>query len=152
VIDITHAHIEDVPAIAALLEEVERFYGCTTFEPLQQRTEQIRALLFQPSPIAFVLLARDQTETVGLATYSFLWPAAGITPSLYLKELYVTDSHRDRGIGRQLMEKLREIGSAKGCSRLEWTTDHDNEAAQKFYESMGFKFNSSKVFYRVQLH
>jgi GNAT superfamily N-acetyltransferase len=149
VIDVSLAQLEDLPAITALLEEVDRFYGVTEFEPQQQRAEQIRALLFRPVPVAFVLLARDHTEPMGLAAYSFLWPAAGITASLFLKELYISDAHRGRGVGRLLMERLQDIAAKEGCSRLEWTTDRDNEAAQAFYKAIGFEADASKVIYRA---
>ena len=35
----------------------------------------------------------------GMASYSFLWPAAGLTRSLYLKELYVAQDWQRQGIG-----------------------------------------------------
>jgi GNAT superfamily N-acetyltransferase len=151
VIDVSLAQAEDVSATAAMLEEIDRFYGVTEFEPVEQRIEQIRSLLWRPAPVAFVLLARDADTVVGLAAYSFLWPAAGITASLYLKELYVSQSHRGRGVGRLLMARLQDIATAEGCSRLEWTTDRDNDAAQAFYKAAGFEVDASKVFYRVTL-
>src|SRR6266581_9292618 len=49
----------------------------------------------------------------GFAAYSFLWPAIGLTRSLYLKELYV-DVHgdgRDRSAaGRALVDAIRQNG------------------------------------------
>lgn len=150
-IEISPAQVEDAATIATLLEEVERFYGSTEFEPLKDRINQIQALLFRPDPVAFVLVARDEDHAVGLAAYSFLWPAAGITPSLYLKELYVTAPYRRNGVGRLFMERLQEVATEEGCSRLEWTTDRDNESAQAFYKAMNVDVSSSKMFYRVSL-
>jgi GNAT superfamily N-acetyltransferase len=49
-----------------------------------------------------------------MASYSFLWPAAGVTRSLYLKELYVAQDWQRQGIGKLLMDSLqtREVGRA----------------------------------------
>ena len=73
------------------------------------------------------------------------------TQSLYLKELYVAASHRRRGIGRLLMDRLRQIASTSGCSRIEWTTDDDNPNAQRkrFYERLGFLPHAGKTHFRM---
>jgi GNAT superfamily N-acetyltransferase len=58
------------------------------------------------SPPAHSLLAWDNGELVGFASYSFLWPAVGLTRSLYLKELYVAEAARRKGVGKLLMRRL----------------------------------------------
>lgn len=47
------------------------------------------------------------------------------------------------------MDGLYEIAAARGCSRVEWTTDTGNPAAQAFYEALGVKPKASKIFYRA---
>ena len=147
---ITKATKDDVPAIAELLEEMDRFYGVTEFEPLDARMAQIRAIVFTDPPAAHLLLAHDDDRAAGLATYSFLWPAVGLTRSLYLKELYVADAYRRRGVGRLLMDRVRGIADETGCSRVEWTTDRDNEGARRFYKGLGYAIHPGKVFYRLE--
>ncbi|WP_460793079.1 GNAT family N-acetyltransferase [Micromonospora sonneratiae] len=73
----------------------------------------------------YATLARDNETAAGLASYTFLWPAVGLTRSLYLKEPYVSKTHRRRGIGTLLMSILATIAAENRCSRLEWTTDTD---------------------------
>ncbi len=85
----------------------------------------------------------------GLAAYSFLWPAVGATRSLYLKELYVPGAYRRRGVGTLLMHAVFETAAALRCSRVEWTTDTGNTAAEAFYAGLGLPVYPSKVFYRV---
>ena len=54
-----------------------------------------------------MLLARDEDGVLaGFASYSFLWPAVGLTASLYLKELYVAASRQRHGVGTLLMQGL----------------------------------------------
>lgn len=139
-----------VDAVAALLEELDKFYGETEVEPLDVRIRQINEALFGDPPLAYALLAWDAGALVGLATYSFLWPAAGLTRSLYLKELYVAEAARGRGVGRLLMDHLVRVAIANSCSRIEWTTDRDNAQAQRFYDSMGVAQNGNKIFYRLE--
>lgn len=140
---------EDLKAIADLLEETDRFYGGTGFEPVEKRIAQISAMLFREHPAAYLLLAKEDERAVGYASYSFLWPAADLTQSLYLKELYVSEADRRSGVGKLLMDKLIEIAKETGCSRVEWTTDRDNPLAVGFYERHGYAVNEGKVVYRM---
>jgi ribosomal protein S18 acetylase RimI-like enzyme len=143
------ASAKDVPSIIALLEEIDRFYGAEDFPPYSVRYQQVVNLLFGVAPVAHVILARDANKAVGLASYSFLWPAEGVTASLYMKELYVLQGHRRAGIGAQLVRRLCAIARDSGCSRVEWTTDRENLGAQFLYERLGVQVSESKLMYRV---
>ncbi|MGH8603791.1 MAG: GNAT family N-acetyltransferase [Gammaproteobacteria bacterium] len=145
------AERKHVKPLAVLLEEMDRHYGDTELEPFDKRLTQIADALFGPVPAAFVLLAWDEDQFVGLASYSFLWPAAGVTRSLYIKELYVTQARRREGIGKRLMKGLLGVAAKHGCSRVEWTADQESDDAQRFYEAMGMRVNAGKLFYRVEL-
>lgn len=146
---IEQAYEEDIDTIAGLLGEIEQYYGGanTPGDP-----GEIRDALFGDRPAATCLLARNPDgSVVGFASYSFLWPAAGSTRSLYLKELYVRDSARSQGVGQLFMAELKRIAEAAGCSRMEWTGDRDNPVALRFYEKMGVPQNNGKIFYRLPL-
>lgn len=145
-----HADISDLPVVADLLYEVERFYETVDFPPREQWEEQIASLLFSNAPAARVLLALQSEEPQGFASYSFLWPAVGVSKSLFLKELYVRENHRRQGVGVRLMSRLCSIAVESGSSWLEWTTDADNSDAQKFYDRLGVRRASAKVMYRVE--
>jgi GNAT superfamily N-acetyltransferase len=147
-IQLTDAVPADAPAIASLLAELDAFYGGTPEGVPDERSEQVRRVLSGDPPVARVLLAWDGPALAGLASWSLLWPAAGLTTSLYLKELYVAQAHRRAGTGRLLMEGIHQIASERGCSRVEWTTDTGNTRAQHFYESLGATPLSTKIFYR----
>jgi GNAT superfamily N-acetyltransferase len=113
------------------------------------RARQVRAALFADPPLARALLAWDGQTLAGSASCAFLRPAAGLTASLYLKELCVAEAHRRGGIRKLLMDGLHRIAADRGCSRVEWTTDTSNPGVQAFYESLGVKPLPSKIFYRV---
>ena len=144
------AEPQHLDVLAVLLEEMDRHYGSTEFEPPEQRARQIREALFGEVPAAFVLLAWDADQLVGLASYSFLWPAAGVTRSMFLKELYVARARQRQGIGTLLMDALFEVARKHGCSRVEWTTDRESTGAQRFYADLGVAVDTSKLFYRVK--
>lgn len=147
---VTAAAPRDVDAIADLIDELDRFYGANEIEAQVVRLSQIKAALFSSPPVAYGLLAWNGKSLVGLAAYSFLWPAEGVTSSLFLKELYVAQSHRRQGVGKLLMQRLCQLAADNQCSRVEWMTDEGNAEAQCFYEELGAPRYPAKVFYRLE--
>ena len=144
----------DVRGLAELIEEIERFYGTADadIQPFDEREAQVEEALFGSPPLASALLVEDGTGgVVGLAAYSFLWPSAGSTHSLFLKELYIRDTLRRQGVGARLMAELRAIATARpGCSRVEWMTDRVNPDARAFYRALGFDEFEGKIVYRME--
>ncbi|GAA2656823.1 cyclophane-containing RiPP N-acetyltransferase HaaN [Streptomyces vastus] len=150
-VTIRPAEKRDVQVVAELIEEIERYYGATEFQPIDERISQVEEALFGSPPLASALLVEDEAgNIVGLAAYSFLWPAAGSSHSLFLKELYVRDTLRRQGIGARLMDELRAVAAKRpGCSRVEWMADRENPGAPAFYRSLGFSECDGKIVYRV---
>jgi ribosomal protein S18 acetylase RimI-like enzyme len=149
-ITVSPAGPADVEAMAALLEEMDRFCGPPGVEPVDPRVAQITDALFTKPVAAYALLAWDGAQLVGFAAYSFLWPAVGLARSLYLKDLYVAEECQRRGVGTRLMRALFEVAVQHGCSRVEWTTDTSNQGGQEFYQGLGVPPLPSKIFYRVE--
>jgi GNAT superfamily N-acetyltransferase len=149
VIKVAAAVPGDETAIAALCAELDEFYGDLPEGLPGDRAAQVRDVLFGTPPLAYALAAWDGDAPAGFAAYSFLWPASGLTASLYLKELYVAEAYRRTGTGKLLMKGLYEVARQRGLSRVEWTTDASNQGAQAFYEALGAKPLRSKIFYRA---
>jgi GNAT superfamily N-acetyltransferase len=149
-VEIRPAEQRDVESLAVPMEDLDRFYEATDVEPPDQRVRQIAKNLFEEPLAAYVFLAWENEQLVGMAAYSFLWPAAGVTRSLYLKELYVTEEFRRQGIGTLLMQRLCQVALEHECSRVEWTADQDNSLAEAFYEQLGMPKNQEKICYRLE--
>lgn len=111
----------DVNDIVTLAAEMDTFYEDVRPDPPRQRAAEIRTALFVGPPVAYALLARDDAGILaGFGAYSFLWPAAGLSTSIYLKELYVASAHRRAGVGTALMNGLYCIAVERGCSRMDY--------------------------------
>lgn len=134
-----------------LFEEMGEFYGAAAGGSLEQRVRQVRRVLFDDERGMSALLAWDGGQLAGAAVYTFLWPARGLSRSLYLKELYIGAAHRRKGVGKLLMDGLHEIAAGHECSLMEWTTDDTNVAAQRFYAGLGVPVRTSKLFYRAEV-
>ena len=69
----------DIPAIADLLSEMDTCYGDIYNESDTNLRPQVEAALFGPVPADRALLATVDGRLADLATYSFPWPAVGLT-------------------------------------------------------------------------
>ena len=80
-------------------------------------------------------IARDASgRAVGIVhwlTHPATWSRV---PYVYLEDLYVLPSARGRGVGKALMEWLRNAMRAEGWARLYWMTREDNDRARKLYD------------------
>jgi ribosomal protein S18 acetylase RimI-like enzyme len=146
---IRSAEPNDLDALVALADEMNAFYGATDVEPMPVRRKQVHKAVFEDPAAASAVLAVEAEAVRGFATYSFLWPAVGLTRSLYMKELYVAQTHQRKGIGTALMSALISIAHETNCTRVEWTTDADNRLSQSFYRTLGYQPMTTKLFYRI---
>lgn len=134
---IRHATIEDSAVIAQLMAQLIEASG---YEDLQVSPGQIEESLrkMADSHAYQVLLAEEQGQVVGLLSLSFRHTLFHPALSAFIDELVVEQSHRRRGVGRQLVAEAIERCRAAGCCEIEVSTERSNEAAQKFYRQHGF--------------
>jgi ribosomal protein S18 acetylase RimI-like enzyme len=56
-----------------------------------------------------------------------------------LQDIWVDEDARRHGVARALLEGIAERARAKGAPRIVLSTAAKNEAAQRFFEAMGFR-------------
>lgn len=68
---------------------------------------------------------------------------------MFLKDLFVRDVARDKGVGRALIGFLAGHCLGKGIGRIDLTTEDWNEGALRFYDRLGAERHGQKVFLRL---
>jgi GNAT superfamily N-acetyltransferase len=131
-------------ALAPLVAELLAHYGMT----VPERAAIERALEDQP-PGVEVLVASGADGPIGLASFAQLFPGLGIAPQIYMKELYVGAAARGLGVGEALLRALAKIAEARGCTRVDWSTQRGNAGALAFYGRIGAKPVEDKVYLRL---
>ena len=71
------------------------------------------------------------------------------TKCCYLEDLYVNESVRGHGVGRVLIEHVYEFARQQNCNRVYWTTQEDNTAARRLYDTLASK--TDMIQYRKDL-
>ena len=126
--------------------------GYLTFykaELTTQQTEVTWGRLLDPEYNLNGLVVEFDGLIAGVTHYSFQTSTWAEHSNCYLEDLFVNPGVRGKGLGRALIDAVKEIAETAGSSRLYWNTDRTNEVARKLYDS--YTNESGKVQYRIPL-
>ena len=97
-------------------------------------TDRTWKRILDPDSAVMCIVAEVDGQVYGFANcvaHENTWESQ---PVCYLEDLFVTPSARGHGVGRALIEWLRNSMRAEGWSRLYWVTREDNAQARKLYD------------------
>lgn len=95
----------------------------------------------------FCLVVQHENELVGFATFMKQFSTWDAAFYIYLDCLYLQNEVRGKGIGNRMMQKIGEFAKDQGCNLLQWQTPDFNDAAIKFYNSIGAASKDKKRFF-----
>jgi ribosomal protein S18 acetylase RimI-like enzyme len=143
--EITQATPADVGEVAPLFDAYRQFYG----KPAD--VEAARRFLFArlSKDESVLFIARLDGKMVGFVNLYPVFSSVNLTRQWILNDLFVAPEVRKLGVGRALTERARQLAEATQANGLTLETAMDNHAAQKLYESLGWKRDNE--FYRYFL-
>ena len=145
-ITVRFAGPEDGDTLAALVDAMDRYYEDPERNPGETRAAANRWLRGEQGDTRFVLALTGDTP-LGLAVVGVLYPGNALKGLLFLKDLFVSAEHRDRGIGQDLMRFLAVFCRDHDIGRIDWVIETDK--AQRFYERLGAATQPHKKFMRL---
>lgn len=107
------------------------FYGANIADAVTDRTWK---RILDPDSAIMCVVAEVEGKVYGFANCVVHENTWETQPVCYLEDLFVLPSARMRGIGRALVEWLRNSMRAEGWARLYWMTHKDNHQARKLYD------------------
>ncbi len=144
---IRQASAADLTDIKLLLRESAEYLNAID-EPepvLDEEIDRIEQLAFGPGAVCTVLIAEADGKVAGHLSYFWGLSMEGVAPALFVGDLYVRGGYRGQGIGRMLMQHVREIAQARGANQVLWTVWGKNGAAQAFYRRLGARNYDEEV-------
>ncbi|WP_420412346.1 GNAT family N-acetyltransferase [Roseibium sp.] len=125
---------DDLDRFAGLITQMEHHYGgdidpLVVSERLNRRFQEYADLVF--------LIAEDGDALLGHATMSPLFPAGQTNPAYFIKDIFVTEAARGRGVGEALLRACAKEARKRGAPRLDLTVDANNPDAARLYERLG---------------
>lgn len=97
-----------------------------------------------------ILLAESGGAVAGMASFGQLYPAPNLGGQIQVKDIFIRDGFRNRGIGRAFIQFLAALAVERGCTRVDWTAETSNPRALAFYDRLGVPRVESKVYYRLE--
>jgi GNAT superfamily N-acetyltransferase len=126
---------EDAAVILSLIK------GLAEYEKLSHEVvateELLRDTLFRARPVAEVILGDYNGEPVSFALFFHNYSTFLGRPGIYLEDLFVKPEMRRKGFGKVMLAYVANLAKERQCGRLEWSVLDWNEAAWKFYKSIG---------------
>ena len=139
---------EDVPQIFQFIQELAEFEKLS--HEVKSTVESLRQTIFSDQPVAYVVMAEEDSKPVGFCLYFFNYSTFLAQPGLYIEDLYVSPQFRSKGYGLKFLQYLAQEAHQKGCGRMEWSVLDWNEGAIRFYERLGARAQSDWKVYRLQ--
>jgi len=84
-----------------------------------------------------VLVAEHRGELLGLCTAYLDMNSVRFGPRCWVEDLAVNPDHRSRGVGRDLLDAVKEWARVRGASHLELDSSESRADAHRFYEREG---------------
>jgi ribosomal protein S18 acetylase RimI-like enzyme len=138
---------EDWPGVQTLLREVDELHAALApsfFRSAPRAELEWRRLLADPNALAAVAVEDSQAAPlVGMVSARVYDTPA--EPSMlprrraHVETLVVAARCRRRGIGRRLLASAGEWARARGAVEIVLTTWAGNDAADAFYERLGYR-------------
>ena len=105
--------------------------------------EVLREQGFRRSPPDFsCLVAEENNNLLGILVYYFVPFTYRAKPNLIIKELYVAEEHRSKGVGELLMKAISKEAAQAGCGMIKWWVAKWNHRSLQFYERLGAKIDN----------
>jgi len=132
---IRDCRLEDVSIVIDLCQK-HADYERATFS-LVGKEENLKKALFSEQPKLFCLLVEVNKTIVGYATYTIDFSTWDVSSFMYMDCLYLEEEARGFGIGKVLIEKLKQIAKDKNCINIQWQTPEFNVRTIQFYHRIG---------------
>jgi aminoglycoside 6'-N-acetyltransferase I len=140
------------------------FHALWPESPVEDHSRELEAILSGNPPGALPLVvfvaeanvssvAQDKSLLgfleVGLRSHADSCDSAH--PVGYVEGWYVTDAHRNRGIGKQLLAAAEDWARSQGCTEMASDTQIGNELSQRVHQSLGYEIVERAILFRKVL-
>jgi len=129
------ATTEDAAGIHSLARELAETVGD---EPPTEEAVRVRLEELLDEPRARVLVAENEAGIVGGVSFWIKPDLAHGDTVVEVPMLVIAGDHRRAGVGKLLMEEVRNVASDNGASQIELVATRSNVTARAFYRSLGF--------------
>ncbi len=148
-INIQKANQRDTKNIINLIIELAKFEKLPP--PDKNAVSRLIKHAFGNKPLFNILIAKTNGLAIGYAFYFFTYSSFLARKTLYLEDIFISENHRNKGIGKLFMRELLKIAKRQKCGRMEWCVLDWNKNAINFYDKLGARELKEWKYYRMDL-
>ncbi len=141
--DCRRASMEDLDPLSILFDQYRVFYDQPS--NIDVARYFLKERLQQQEAVIFVAQIKDQL--VGFTQCYPSFSSVRLCRMWLLNDLYVKKSYRGRGIGKNLIEKAKQLALETNAGGLYLETEKTNDIGNQLYPTTGFVKNESSNFY-----
>ncbi len=97
-----------------------------------------------------VMVAEDSGLLLGACLWVMTYSSWRGGKGVYIGDLYVMGHARGKKIGEKLLRGTVREAAKLGACFVKLEVDHNNTAAQRFYERLGFVYKASDMFHVLE--
>jgi N-acetylglutamate synthase-like GNAT family acetyltransferase len=100
-----------------------------------------------------VLVKEKEGKVIACLAFHILPQFHSRESHMRIVSLIVDEKHRGQGIGSEMLQKVEEMATAKGCTAIELTSASHRipSGAHAFYHDLGYKSDGEKVYFLKRL-
>lgn len=102
--------------------------------PNKEARRRLRIDCLSDKPKYQAFIGKIGNKCVSYVIYFFAYSSFLGLPTLYSEDIFVLEEYRRQGVGKRMLDHLKEIAKLEGCCRIEFTVLKWNKSAQEFYE------------------
>jgi ribosomal protein S18 acetylase RimI-like enzyme len=140
---ILKATLNDLDSLTELFDLYREFY--------QQKSDTNGAREFLKERLnkkeSVIFIALDENDPVGFVQLYPLFSSVSMVRIWLLNDLYVKETVRGKGYGEGLLNKAIAYAEETGAKGLTLETGEENKIAQRLYEKIGFKRETSYFYH-----
>lgn len=131
----------------AILEMMERFYAEERYSFDREKARSALVPFLADANLGRAWIVKDGEAAVGYFMLTLGWSLEYGGRDAFVDELFVSPSHRGRGLGRRALDVIAEACRELGVQALHLEVEKDNPAAE-LYRRWGFEDHGRRMMTR----
>jgi ribosomal protein S18 acetylase RimI-like enzyme len=107
-------------------------------KPLNEEQGEKLVEGLEKHPSKLILFVTHNDQLIGLTNCFINFATFTVSPFINIHDVVVLEGHRNKGVGRKLLNAVIDHAKKIGCSKITLEVRSDNPRAQALYKSLGF--------------
>ena len=146
---IVQATLEHLDLLTPMFIKYREFYGELSFPESSRKFLETR--LKRKESVIYLALADDEDKLLGYCQLFPSFSSLSLKRVWILNDIYVAEDARRMLVADRLLQTAKQMAKDSNAVRMRVATSVSNEAAQKTYESIGFREDTRFKNYTLEL-